>query len=180
MPMKYLILLLLSPTAQAFEICWENPTENVDNTPLVDLTQVNAYIGLQPGGLYDYGLRIFPETEEGASRCSEIEISPGTYYVVMTALDADGDESVFSNEVIKTQIDPTPLAPIILPSVRTVFTVVKQPDRFVLIPIGTVPPGTECDPNNSVNGHGVVPNESVVWNQGSSARPIVVVALCDG
>lgn len=28
----------------------------------------------------------------------------GTYYVTMTALDADGNESVYSNEVIKIPI----------------------------------------------------------------------------
>jgi len=174
------IVAMCSGRSHAFELCWENPNENVDGTPLTDLTGLNIYIGLQLGGPYDHDMVVYPDTVAGASRCTEITVSPGTYFVRATAYDAQGNESGYSNEVVKTQIDSSPLPPIALPTTRTVYTVIKQPDRFVLLPIGTVPPGTECDPNNSVNGHGVVPNESVIWNVGSTARPIVVVALCDG
>jgi len=175
-----LLLLLIPAFANAFEVCWQNPTENVDGTPLTDLVSVNLRVGTQPGGPYDVNTVNYPTTEPGASLCTDVEAPPGDYFVVATAVDVDGNESTFSNQVIKTEIDTTPQTPIILPETRTVFTVIKQPDRFVLLPIGTVPPGTECDPNNSVNGHGVVPVESVIWNVGSTARPIVVVARCDG
>jgi hypothetical protein len=58
----------------------------------------------------------------------------------------------------------------------TVFTIVKQVNRFVLIPIGTIPIGTHCFPDQYINGYFAVPRELVQW--GGSVEPLVVVAEC--
>lgn len=59
---------------------------------------------------------------------------------------------------------------------RTAYTVVKQRDRFVMLPVGTVPADTACDSTQSVNGYFVVPRAAVAWS--GSVRPDVVVAQC--
>lgn len=113
------------------QVCWTNPTQNSDNTPLTDLAFVTVFWSAEPIG-------------GGAA--------PG----------------------------PPPGPPVILDQEEIVYTVVKQPNRFVLLPIGTVPAGTSCDPSNSVNGLGAVPTDAVVWTSTTGSRPIVVVARCDG
>jgi hypothetical protein len=56
------------------------------------------------------------------------------------------------------------------------YTVVKQKDRFVMLPVGTIPGSTECDTSQSVNGYYVVPRSVVTWS--GSVKPDVVVAKC--
>jgi len=173
------LLLTLSLSAEAFEVCWHNPSENVDGSALTDLALVRVYYG-DTTRMYTQIVE-FPETEPGAQRCQTVvPAEPGSYFVAATALDAQGNESAYSNEVIKAEVRTEPLPPVIFLTSQVAYTVVKQPDRFVLVPIGTVPAGTPCDPNQSVNGYGVVPNSAVVWTSSTGARPIVVVAQCNG
>lgn len=58
----------------------------------------------------------------------------------------------------------------------TVYDIVKQPGRYVLLPVGLAPPGLLCDPTQDVSNYNVVPTDSVAWF--GSVRPPVVVALC--
>lgn len=171
----------------------QNPTENIDGTPLTDLTMVKLYactgeacVATEQPNNGDY-----PTTEPGAETQMPRTFTPngdvGTTFVVRyraTALDSEGNESDYSNtkEYRITFIDAgIPQPPVILlPEERTVFHVIKQPNSFVLLPIGTAPAGTPCDPNQTVNGHGAVPTDAVAWSPGSTARPVVVVAQCGG
>jgi len=59
----------------------------------------------------------------------------------------------------------------------TVYTVVKQEDRFVLLPIGQAALGTPCVDDQSVNGLNVVPRGAVDW--AGNVQPAVVVARCE-
>ena len=168
--------------AASFNVCWQNPTENVDGSPLTDLERVRILWELESDATIN-GNDPYNTTEVGAELCTDITVpQDGDYTVKMRAIDADGDVSSDSNVVTKTAgapVVPTdPLPPVILTSESTVFTVVKQPDKFVLLPIGTVPAGTECSQQEVVNGHGVVPNGDVVWTSPTGPRPIVVVAQC--
>ena len=117
--------------------------------------------------------------DAGTSLNWDLVFSPGEYRMTVYAIDPEGDRSPVSNEVIKTVVGSN-AAPIILATEQTVYNVVKQDNRFVLLPVGTVPPGTSCDMNNQVNGRGAVPVSEVVWSAGVTVRPVVVVALCDG
>lgn len=171
-----LAILLWPGLLWAVEVCWQPPTENVDGTPLTDLDAYRIYWGSQTRD-YTGNLLLADET----LTCYElIEPGNGVWFLAMTAIDAEGNESAYSNEVTKTIQSTQPLPVIILESDKIVYTVVKQINRFVLLPVGTVPPGTQCDPNESVNGYSVVPVGQVEWSPSTTVRPVVVVAQCDG
>lgn len=189
--MNHLLLFAVLTTGA---LSWDDPVQNVDGSPLircVDRTQQQVddnmdcldsftiYHGTA-SRVYDQPPIVVDETVNSLVVAPVVE---GTIYFAITASDRDGNESAFSNEVSKLIEEvAVPLPPVILLQPTTVFTVIKQRDRFVLLPIGTVPAGTECDPNNSVNGHEAVPREAVDWTcQGIfCVRPEVVVAQCDG
>jgi hypothetical protein len=61
-----------------------------------------------------------------------------------------------------------------------VFMALRQTDRLVMLPVGTVPGQTACDPNNGVVAAGVsyyaVPTSAVTWS--GTTRPEVVFAKC--
>ena len=77
-------------------LSWVPPAENVDGSALTDLKGYRIYVGttsrtyssqidLPNPGLTDYF----------------VQLSRGEYYVAMTAIDAEGNESGYSNEVLK-------------------------------------------------------------------------------
>ena len=86
--------------------------------------------------------------------------------------------SSFSNVASKANAPPTPEAPAsLIVAVTTVFQVIPaQGGRFAFNPVGTVPPSTQCDPTQTVNGMYAVPREAVTWF--GATRPQVVVSKC--
>ena len=58
----------------------------------------------------------------------------------------------------------------------TVYYVIQRENRFVLLPVGTVPVGTACSSTEYVNGYFAVDRNLVEWSSGT--RPLVVVAQC--
>jgi hypothetical protein len=194
----------------ALQVCLTMPTQNVDGSAIDDLGGFRLHLG-QTSRNYGYVSDPVIETAPGIDVCYALNMAPGTYYVAATAFDTEGavlpgptincsgdpaddandpgnevicaNESAYSNEVEKIQIDTSPLPPVVIGQDETVFTVIKQPGQFVLIPIGIAPAGTVCDLNaNAPRDYGTVANADVVWNcQGASCpRPIAVVARCDG
>lgn len=173
----------------AANLSWITPIENVDGSQLIlcaDRTQQQIdddFDCLDKFRIYwgttsrDYTDQVELDDETLTGHTVEPAIS-GVYHFAMTAVDLEGNESAFSNEVIKSLIEPGP--PVIIAQEEAVFTVIKQPNSFILLPIGTVPAGTTCDPSNSVNGLGAVPTDDVIWTSPTGSRPIVVVARCDG
>lgn len=129
------------------ELCWVPPTQNVDLSPLTDLSGYNIYMG-NTSGNYTNSLPV----NDSSATCFTIFNGP------------------------RPVPNPDPMPPVIIGDNLTVFTIIKQPNRFVLLVVGTVPPGTACIPDQSVNGLNVVPTSDVVWT--STSRPIVVVARC--
>jgi hypothetical protein len=86
-------------------------------------------------------------------------------------------ESVASNVASKNILPVLPQPPSGLRvAATTAYTVIKRVDRFVMLPVGTVPAGTSCDSEQSVNGYYVVPRAAVTWS--GNVRPDVVVAAC--
>ena len=76
---------------------WQAPAQNVDGTPLTDLAGYRIYYGQQSRN-YSESVPI-----NGTSRTDySLNLSSGDYYFAMTAIDADGNESGYSNEVLKT------------------------------------------------------------------------------
>jgi len=93
---------------------WQAPTENIDGSPISGPLSYNLYrkdpseqdysfffviVGaLQADGTYEAPLENFPE---------------GSHEIVLTAVDAEGDESAYSNSVGFT-IGVAPNAPVLL------------------------------------------------------------------
>lgn len=75
---------------------WQAPTQNVDGSTLDDLAGYRIYYGASSGSY-----RETLEVADPQASSLALALSSGTYYVVMTALDADGNESGYSNEIVK-------------------------------------------------------------------------------
>lgn len=159
-------------------LTWVPPTENIDGTPYEDPEGIKVYIAAESGGPY---ILLTDLQDPTANRYEYDEQAPGLHYYVVTAYNASQVESDFSNEGQKfiggpqPQSQPEPPEGLFVQEV-TVFTLVKQSNRFVLISVGTVPPGTQCDPEQNVNGYYAVPVSEVAW--AGSVRPVIVVAKC--
>lgn len=174
---RLIILCLLFP-AIAFggsaTLSWTAPTQNTDGTPATDLAGFKFYYGNTSGGPYPNEV----DLQDPAATTYVIDnLVAGDYFFVATAYNTAGVESDRTNEVTKTiaQAPPNPPAGLTV-SDLVVFTIIKQADRFVLLPVGTVPAGTTCDPDESINGHFVVPRTQVQWS--GTVQPLVVVAQC--
>ncbi len=81
------------------QLTWVAPTENVDGSALTDLAGYKIYYGTQSGN-YSESVDV---SDPGATQ-HDLTVTMGTYYLAMTALDTDGNESAYSNEVVKTPI----------------------------------------------------------------------------
>ncbi|MEM8767352.1 MAG: LamG-like jellyroll fold domain-containing protein, partial [Pseudomonadota bacterium] len=75
---------------------WQAPTENVDGSPLTDLAGYRIYYGTDSRS---YGNTV--EVSDPGSTEASFTAPSGDYYVTMTALDAEGNESAYSNEIVK-------------------------------------------------------------------------------
>ncbi|MCH9688722.1 MAG: UbiD family decarboxylase [Deltaproteobacteria bacterium] len=71
--------------------------ENVDGSPLDDLQQYRIYVGSSPQS-YDQQI----EVTDPRAKSQFVALERGEYHVAMTAVDRDGNESGYSNEVVKT------------------------------------------------------------------------------
>lgn len=81
------------------QLSWVAPEENVDGSPLIDLAGYRIYYGAASRSYSD-----MIELGSPGSTSHSLSLASGDYYVAMTALDADGNESAYSNEVIKTRL----------------------------------------------------------------------------
>lgn len=75
-------------------ISWQPPTENVDDSPLTDLSHYRIYVGTVSRSYYRQ-IDVF----DPSATTYDVGLGPGEYYIAMTAIDADGMESALSNEV---------------------------------------------------------------------------------
>jgi hypothetical protein len=74
---------------------WAAPTENVDGTDLTDLNGFAVYWG---NSSRNYN----SSTNLGAgAREWTLDVAPGTYYLAVTAINSQAEESDYSNEIVK-------------------------------------------------------------------------------
>lgn len=164
-------------------VTWTHPDKRTDDTPLPLSEIANFRVFYGPCLAGD---EISPDSEfvqvPSSDTSVPITLTRGArwcFYV--RTLDVFGLESEPSNTV-SLDLSRLPPKPPSDPSVKfatittTVFTVVKQTDRFVMVGVGTVPLGTPCIVDQSVNGYHVVPRSAVTWS--GSVRPLVVVGSC--
>lgn len=119
---------LLSPTpsyAENFPLEWQAPTQNCDGTslPISDLGSYKIYYSKDSGraspaaeacgcvGRHQYE-KVVTVTDPTVTSVQVPVDEPGTYYVTMTAVDVDGNESCYSQQVVKAVKSITPDAPL--------------------------------------------------------------------
>lgn len=84
------------PPTYSVTLAWDAPTTNADGTPLDDLGGYVIYDGTSSGS---YGMW----TDVGnVTQFTLDSLTAGTYYFVVTAYDASGNESSYSNEIFAT------------------------------------------------------------------------------
>ena len=89
--------MLTVNTLSSVSLNWVAPSENVDGTPLMDLAGYRIYYGTTSR---DYsGME---ELTDPYDTSHTLSLASGDYYVAMTAFDREGNESAYSNEVVKT------------------------------------------------------------------------------
>ena len=81
------------------QLSWVAPEENVDGSTLTDLAGYRIYYGTSSRNYSD-----MVDLSNPSTTAHTLTLASGDYYVAMTALDADGNESGYSNEVIKTRL----------------------------------------------------------------------------
>lgn len=166
------------------DVSWDAPTTNVDGTPIPP-TGLNSLAGFE---LY-YSTSL--ATVDSATpiilgptlRTYRITGQPNSiYYYKMRAFNVANARSDYTQAVNNT-INLVSVSDAVTVDVQAfvitgtvVYNVVKRNNGFVMVAVGTVPPNTICDPNQSVNGYNVVPVSSVTWS--GTVRPVVVVAQC--
>jgi hypothetical protein len=83
-------------------LTWDAPTTNTDGSPLnpaTDLTTYRIYYGTA-SQTYTQTVNV---TNPGTATITKtLNLSPGTYYFVVTTVNTAGQESSYSNEAVKT------------------------------------------------------------------------------
>jgi hypothetical protein len=87
----------VAASAGGVSVSWVPPSENVDGSPLGDLLEYRIYVGVHSGTYQE-----IVNVPDPAATSHFLSASPGDYYLAVTAVDIDGNESAFSNEVLKT------------------------------------------------------------------------------
>jgi hypothetical protein len=79
------------------QICWQNPTQNIDGTPVDEPLTIQLAYGPESGNY------LWVHDGPPQPTCRNLRVAPGVYYVVATATDVDGRVSRLSNEVVKEE-----------------------------------------------------------------------------
>jgi len=91
-----LFVMLPLEVAHAMKLCWQNPSENIDGTPLTDLESIIVYKDGQQ-------LATWAADAAGSEQCMTFRLAEGTYDFFLTAVDSEGNQSSPSNTVRKTE-----------------------------------------------------------------------------
>jgi hypothetical protein len=78
-------------------ISWVQPSKNVDGSPLTDLASYRIYYGAESRS---YSQSI--DVADAVATSHAFTALSGDYFVTMTALDLDGNESAYSNEILRS------------------------------------------------------------------------------
>jgi hypothetical protein len=78
-------------------LSWQAPTENVDGSPLADLSGYRIYVGTTSRQYTDE-----VPVNDPARTSQSLQLASGDYYIAMTAIDGQGNESGYSNEIVRS------------------------------------------------------------------------------
>jgi len=154
---------------------WTPPTLNTDGSDLRDLAGYKIYQSLTQGGPY---VEVANVTNPAVSTYA-LDLPANTYYFVSTAYNAADVESQYSNEAMKVAAStPAPPADLIVTGDLTAYGIQQSSNSIVTYPVGTVIPGTSCDPSVNFNGLYLVDKDKV--NYVGTVRPPAIVSECSG
>lgn len=176
------ILLLLPSLASAADanLTWQNATTNTDGSTIATtgdeaLASTTVKYSVCVAGDIDTTFQEqvvpFPGENTVVNGLTVGEWCFRSYHTTIGGTNS-ADTSVISQVVTA----PTPNPPNVFAVELIAYTFIKQNNRFVFLPVGTVPIDTQCDENIPVGPYHVVPRESVEWS--GTVQPEVVVAKC--
>ena len=169
---KFLALLLLLPSLAfggSATLSWTNPTTRVDGSPLTNLALINVYRATAVGGPYS---KVTSVTAPAVTY-TDLNLAGGfTYFYEVTAVDANGIESAFTNPVSKAIAvsPPNPPSSVTIASTTVFQAIHAQPsNNFAMGKTGTVGAGVHCDPNNAMivagTAYCLIDPATVAWNK---------------
>jgi trimeric autotransporter adhesin len=94
--------LLTVTDGVALTLAWDAPTTNTDGSPLNPATDISLYKIYYGAASLTY-TQVVNVTNPGTTTIIKtLNLSPGTYYFSVTTVDSSGQESSYSNEVMKS------------------------------------------------------------------------------
>lgn len=179
-----LVIFAFAANAGTADLTWTQPTQNVDGSAIPAsgtgrLTGNRVEWGSCTGTAPNYGFGVQAGQQVFTTPTAVYTVpnlAPGTWCFRAYASTTYG-ESGPSGVAAKVIAPPLPNPPSGLTAAGgMVYHIQKRENRFVMLPVGTVPAGTVCDTTQSVNGYYVVPRDSVAWS--GTVKPPVVVSPC--
>lgn len=183
------LAVLIPPQVDAGDVTlsWTNATQNTDGSLIP--TDTSDPTALATTTLY-WGACLaddtpaaplsemtMPTTVPGNAEVATVVITtPGRWCFVGVHANNAGSVSDYSNPAFKDVFTiPQPPGDLVVEDIR-VYYVIQQVNKFILLPVGSIPVGTSCNTMEYVNGYYVVPRDLVTWS--GTVKPLVVVAQC--
>lgn len=90
------VAMLTVPVLAAVSVRWRPPTENVDGSPTAALAGFRIY-----HGRFSRTYSATTAIDDPAATQHTLTLESATHYIAMTAIDGDGNESDYSNEIVR-------------------------------------------------------------------------------
>jgi len=164
------------------------PTTNTDGSPIASSATIgfNVYGGMQ--GTNPLPLLTNPPLSTCQRTATNVNIGVICYAVsAVETINGVSSESAQTTPICTTVPPPTPSAPsgatvtVSVPgTANTIYILEKSLDALVMVPAGTVPAGTVCDPSQAVTNKGstydLVPRSAVTWS--GNVKSLTAFAKC--
>lgn len=171
-----LALMCTSAHATDLTVKCTAPTTNTDGSTISPSATIgfNVYGGMQ--GTTPLPLLTNPPLSTCQRTATNVNVGVVCYAVsAVETINGVSSESAQTTPICTTVAPPTPSAPggatvtVSVPgAANTIYILEKASDSLVLVPAGTVPAGTVCDPSQTISRNGstytMVPHSSVSWS----------------
>ena len=179
-----LALLPALVLAGSADVSWTNPTQYTDGStiPAGALTQTVIRYGFcnaTNDGLLTSPAPVDAAVPQPATAKSITGLGNGTWCFAVRADTANAQSAFTSFKSKQIILTPSPPSGLTV-AVQVAYMAVRQNDAYVMLPVGTVPGGTQCDSNNGVISAGkayyAIPSNQVQWY--GSTQPTVALSPC--
>lgn len=184
--LSLLVLLFVSmPTwATNLTVTCQPTLTNADGTAIPSTATITYNIYGAPQGA---PLQLLTPTPLTSCSSLRTNVNVGVSCYSATEIVAGQESAQAVPPVCKTVAPPIPNAPSLVTitvsvptAANTIYTLAKSSDMLVLLPAGTVPAGTQCDPSQSITQNGstfnIVPHAAVTWT--GTVKTLAAFAKC--